>query len=58
LSLDGCIAAPRDDLGWSVPSVPSDELFQWRFDRRTGRRGGVRHAPILKMHRDKPLQAA
>jgi hypothetical protein len=26
LSLDGYIAAPGDDLGWSVPS---DELFQW-----------------------------
>jgi hypothetical protein len=25
LSLDGYIAAPGDDLGWSVPS---DELFQ------------------------------
>ena len=29
LSLDGYIAAPGDDLGWSVPS---DELFQWRSD--------------------------
>ena len=26
LSLDGYIAAPGDDIGWSVPS---DELFQW-----------------------------
>src|SRR3954468_12718297 len=26
LSVDGYIAAPGDDLGWSVPS---DELFQW-----------------------------
>ena len=25
-SLDGYIAAPGDNLGWSVPS---DELFQW-----------------------------
>ena len=33
LSLDGYIAAPGDDLGWSVPS---DELFQWWSDR--GRR--------------------
>ena len=30
LSLDGFIAAPGDDLGWSVPS---DELFQWWSDR-------------------------
>ena len=30
LSLDGYIAAHRDDLGWSVPS---DELFQWWSDR-------------------------
>ncbi len=30
LSLDGYIAAPGDDLGWSVPS---DELFQWWSDR-------------------------
>ena len=30
LSLDGYIAAPDDDLGWSVPSV---ELFQWWSDR-------------------------
>src|SRR5918912_891717 len=29
-SLDGYIAAPGDDLGWSVPS---DELFQWWSDR-------------------------
>ena len=33
-SLDGYIAAPGDDLGWSVPS---DELFQWWSDR-VGRR--------------------
>ena len=33
LSLDGYIAAPGDDLGWSVPS---DELFQRWSDR--GRR--------------------
>ena len=26
LSLDGCIAAPGDDLLWSVPN---DELLQW-----------------------------
>src|SRR3982074_2671914 len=30
LSLDGYIAAPGDDLGWTVPS---DELFQWWSDR-------------------------
>ena len=30
LSPDGYIAAPGDDLGWSVPS---DELFQWWSDR-------------------------
>lgn len=30
LSLDGYIAAPGDDLGWSVPC---DELFQWWSDR-------------------------
>jgi dihydrofolate reductase len=30
VSLDGYIAAPSDDLGWSVPS---DELFQWWSDR-------------------------
>src|SRR5437762_1571441 len=30
LSVDGYIAAPGDDLGWSVPS---DELFQWWRDR-------------------------
>ncbi|MFF0266332.1 dihydrofolate reductase family protein [Kribbella sp. NPDC004536] len=30
LSLDGYIAAPGDDLGWSAPS---DELFQWWLDQ-------------------------
>src|SRR4051794_6347036 len=30
LSLDGYIAAPGDDLGWSMPS---DELFQFWSDR-------------------------
>ena len=30
LSLDGYIAAPGDDIGWSVPS---DELFEWWSDR-------------------------
>ncbi len=30
LSLDGYIAAPGDDIGWSVPSA---ELFQWWSDR-------------------------
>jgi len=30
LSLDGYIAAPGDDIGWSVPS---DELFGWWTDR-------------------------
>ena len=29
-SVDGYVAAPGDDLGWSVPS---DELFQWWSDR-------------------------
>jgi dihydrofolate reductase len=29
-TLDGYIAAPGDDLGWSAPS---DELFQWWSDR-------------------------
>ena len=29
-SLDGYIAAPGDDLGWTVPS---GELFQWWSDR-------------------------
>jgi dihydrofolate reductase len=30
VSLDGYVAAPGDDLGWSVPG---DELFQWWSDR-------------------------
>lgn len=30
VSLDGYVAAPGGDLGWSVPS---DELFQWWSDR-------------------------
>lgn len=30
LSLDGYVAAPGDDLGWSAPG---DELFQWWSDR-------------------------
>ena len=30
LTLDGYIAAPGDDLGWSEPS---DELFQWWLDQ-------------------------
>lgn len=30
VSLDGYIAAPGDDIGWSVPS---DEIFQWWSDR-------------------------
>src|SRR5687767_913020 len=30
VSVDGYIAAPGDDLGWSVSS---DELFQWWSDR-------------------------
>src|SRR5262245_7412194 len=33
LSVDGYIAAPGDDIGWSVPS---DELFQWWSDRGVG----------------------
>ncbi|OWA11225.1 deaminase [Streptomyces sp. CS227] len=31
LSLDGYIAAPGDDIGWSGP--PSDQLFQWWLDQ-------------------------
>lgn len=30
VSVDGYVAAPGDDLGWSVPS---EELFQWWSDR-------------------------
>ena len=30
VTLDGYIAAPGDDLGWSGPS---DELFQWWLDQ-------------------------
>ena len=30
LTLDGYIAAPGDDIGWSEPS---DEMFQWWLDR-------------------------
>jgi dihydrofolate reductase len=30
VSLDGYVAAPGGDIGWSVPS---DELFQWWSDR-------------------------
>jgi dihydrofolate reductase len=30
VSLDGYIAAPGDDIGWSVPSA---EMFQWWSDR-------------------------
>ncbi len=33
VSLDGYIAAPGDELGWSAPS---DELFQWWSDRVAG----------------------
>ncbi|MCW3818482.1 dihydrofolate reductase family protein [Micromonospora sp. DR5-3] len=37
VTLDGYIAAPGDDLGWSggegADSSPSDELFQWWSDR-------------------------
>jgi len=41
VSLDGYIATPGDDLGWSLPS---DELFQWwsdRVGRRAWRRTGA-----------------
>src|SRR5205823_6747943 len=31
MTLDGYIAAPGDDIGWSGP--PSDELFQWWLDQ-------------------------
>lgn len=31
VTLDGYIAAPGDDIGWSGP--PSDELFQWWLDQ-------------------------
>lgn len=41
VTLDGYIAAPGDDLGWSgaegPDSSPSDGLFQWWSDR-VGRR--------------------
>src|SRR5262249_52803291 len=37
LSLDGYIAAPGDDIGWSVPS---DELFQWGARRVGGGAAG------------------
>ncbi len=30
VTLDGYVAAPGDDLGWSEPS---DELFQWWLDQ-------------------------
>ena len=30
VTLDGYIAAPHDDIGWSVPS---DELFRWWLDQ-------------------------
>ena len=30
VSVDGYVAAPGDDIGWSAPS---DELFQWWSDR-------------------------
>src|SRR5688572_22784073 len=43
LSLDGYIAAPGDDLGWSVPS---DELFQWWSDR-VGATGLALYRPKL-----------
>jgi hypothetical protein len=32
VTLDGYIAAPNDDIGWSVPS---DELFQWWLESRS-----------------------
>src|SRR4029077_19575366 len=37
VTLDGYIAAPGDDIGWSGP--PSDELFQWWLDQ--GRASGL-----------------
>ena len=37
LSLDGYIAAPGDDIGWSEPS---DELFQWWLDQELAVRAG------------------
>ena len=53
LSVDGYIAAPGGDLGWSVPS---DELFQWSSDRvgrrawrSTGANCGRRH-PVADEH--------
>ena len=43
VTLDGYIAAPGDDLGWSggegPDSSPSDELFQWWSDRVAALRG-------------------
>jgi hypothetical protein len=48
LSLDGYIAAPGDDLGWSVPS---DELFEWWSDRV----GGTGLAPGVELEHLEPL---
>ncbi|WP_326959853.1 dihydrofolate reductase family protein [Amycolatopsis sp. NBC_01286] len=31
VTVDGYVAAPGDDLGWSGP--PSDEMFQWWLDQ-------------------------
>lgn len=52
LSLDGYIAAPGDELGWSVPS---DELFQWWSDR-VGAMGLASHR--LDRHRAEAEQVA
>jgi hypothetical protein len=41
LTLDGYIAAPGDDLGWSGPS---DELFQWCSLRQVR----ARHSPLTR----------
>jgi hypothetical protein len=50
MTLDGYIAAPGDDLGWSVPS---DELFQWWSDR-VGATGLALYGPNCGRH-ESPL---
>lgn len=45
-SLDGYIAAPGDDLGWSVPR---DELFRWWSDRCGVRGDSYRAPPKLRV---------
>ena len=58
VTLDGYIAAPGDDLGWSVPS---DELFQWWSASRAGATGlalmgvdcGGDEFPLADRHEDR-----